>query len=122
MFAKRVDDKIVSVTAVQQGEHTEEISEASQDYIDFIKEQERAAQVVTMAQARKAMYLSNITTAQVDSAIEAITDPDEKELAKIDWNTSPTVRRNSTLVATLAPALGLTEQQIDALFALAETL
>ena len=78
--------------------------------------------VVTMAQARKALILGGVSITAVNAAIAAIVDPVERQLAETDWEYSTTVRRDSALVASLAPALGLTDEQIDELFVLAATL
>jgi hypothetical protein len=79
-------------------------------------------QVVTMAQARKAMILSGVSIANVDAAIDGIADAQEKALAQTDWEYSTTVRRDSDLVISLAPALNLTTEQVDAMFVLAHTI
>lgn len=78
--------------------------------------------VVTMAQARKALILGGVSISSVNAAIAAIPDATERQLAETDWEYSMTVRRDSALVASIAPALGLTDQQIDELFVLAATL
>jgi hypothetical protein len=78
--------------------------------------------VVTMAQARKAMILSGVSIASVNTAIEAITDTQARELAQTDWEYSATVRRDSGLIASLGAGLNLTSDNIDAMFILAETL
>jgi response regulator RpfG family c-di-GMP phosphodiesterase len=88
-------------------------------------EQERARimqMVVTMAQARKALILGGVSITAVNAAIAAIVDPVERQLAETDWEYSTTVRRDSALVASLAPLLGLTDEQIDELFLLADSL
>ena len=79
-------------------------------------------QIVTMAQARKAMILYGVSIASVDAAIDGIADAQEKLLAQTDWEYSTTVRRDSDLVISLAPALNLTTDQVDAMFVLAHTL
>ena len=78
--------------------------------------------VVTMAQTRKAMILSGVSIAAVNAAIAAIPDATERQLAQTDWEYSTTVRRQSPLVASLAPVLGLTEAEINEMFVLAATL
>jgi len=77
---------------------------------------------VSMAQARKALVLGGVSMASVASAIAAISDATQRELAQIDWEYSTTVRRVSPLVESLGPSLGLTEAQIDALFVAASSL
>lgn len=79
-------------------------------------------QVVTMAQARKALILGGISIASVDTAIDGIEDATERQLAEVDWDKSGTVRRDSPLVTSLGPILDLTGEQIDDLFVLAGTL
>lgn len=73
-------------------------------------------QAVSMAQARKALLGAGLLGA-VEAAIGAIADEAERQRAAIDWEYATEVRRDSPLVASLAPALGLADAQIDALFA-----
>ena len=77
---------------------------------------------VTMVQARKALIKSGIKPSVVDTAIAAIPDEETRELAQADWQYATAISRNSDLVAALAPALGLNDDKIDALFILAGTL
>jgi hypothetical protein len=46
----------------------------------------------------------------------------EGEEARIEWEFSGTVERDKALVQSLATALGITEAQLDELFALADSL
>lgn len=75
---------------------------------------------VTMRQARLALLQAG-KLADVDAAINALSEP-QKSAARIEWEYSGTVRRRQPLVLALAPALGLTEAQLDALFVAAEGL
>ena len=79
-------------------------------------------QTVSMAQARKALVLGGVSMASVASAIAAISDATQRELAQIDWEYSTTVKRLSPLVTSLGPSLNLTDAQIDALFIAASSL
>lgn len=45
----------------------------------------------------------------------------EPKTVAIEWGFSGTIRRDSTLIARLTTALGLTETQVDNLFTLAST-
>lgn len=67
-----------------------------------------------MAQARIALLMTNKLTL-VDAAIAALPSPN-RELAQIEWEFRPSVRRDSLLVAALGSALGLDDAAIDALF------
>lgn len=76
--------------------------------------------VVSMRQARLAL-LQIGKLADVDAAIAALPSP-AKEAAQVEWEYATEVRRDSTLVRQLAPALSLDEAALDALFTLAHTL
>jgi hypothetical protein len=75
---------------------------------------------VAMRQARLAL-LQVGKLAAVDAAIAALSSP-AKEAAQIEWEYATEVKRSSALVAQLAPALGLDDAALDALFVTASTL
>ena len=75
---------------------------------------------VTMRQARLALLAYGIL-GSVDAAIDGMPEPDRSE-ARIEWDYSNEVQRHNGFVAQLGPVLGLTETQLDDLFALAATL
>ena len=76
--------------------------------------------VVTMRQARLAMLDAGILTS-VSDALAAMTGP-TGEAARIEWEYSPTLKRDHPLVASLSAALGLTSAQLDGLFTAAAGL
>ncbi len=75
---------------------------------------------VTMRQARLALFAVGLLTA-VDTAIDALDEP-ARTAARIEWDYSNELQRTNPLVATLGPALGLSEAQVDALFIAAAVL
>jgi hypothetical protein len=77
-------------------------------------------QAVTMRQARLALYAAG-ALAGVQAAIDAMSEPD-KTVAQITWDHSTEVQRANGLVSQLAPALGLSESQVDDLFTAAAQL
>ena len=79
----------------------------------------RAGMEVTMRQARLAL-LGAGKLAEVDAALASLPSP-LKEAAQIEWEYAATVRRDSPLIAQLGPALGMTDDAIDALFEVAST-
>lgn len=84
---------------------------------------EQAAPVpsaVSMRQARLAL-LQIGKLADVDVQIAALLSP-AKEAAQVEWEYATEVRRDSTLVKQLAPALGMDDAALDALFVQAATL
>lgn len=80
------------------------------------------ALAVSMAQARIAMSRSGITEAMVDAVIDGMPAGQAKNETRIWWERSNAVERNHPAVAALAPALGLSEAQVDGLFELAAAL
>lgn len=75
---------------------------------------------ITMRQARLVLFTAGLIGA-VQTAINSLPSPD-KEKAQIEWDYSNEVLRHNGFVATLGPALGLSEAQIDALFITGATL
>ena len=75
---------------------------------------------VTMRQAQRALLDAGLLDA-VEAAINALPEP-PRRAAKIDWEMSSTMRRDSQFVQLLAPALGMTSTQLDALFVAAAKL
>lgn len=70
---------------------------------------------VTPRQIRIALTLAGISESFIDSAIDALSEPN-RSLAKITWEYSTEVFRNNPLILSLAPAMGLTSEQVDRLF------
>lgn len=69
---------------------------------------------VTMRQARLALLAAGKLSA-VESAIAALPDP-PKTAAQIEWEYSNEVQRHNGFVSQLGPALGLSDDDLDALF------
>lgn len=80
----------------------------------------RSETSVSMRQARLALLQAG-KLADVDAAIQALPSP-HKEAAQIEWEYATEVKRNSTLVKNLMPALGLNDIEMDGLFRVAEWL
>lgn len=76
---------------------------------------------VSMRQAKRALLNAGLLDA-ADMAIAGIADDTARRAAQIDWTSATEVRRDWPLVAAIAQALSLTDQQIDALFVAASQL
>lgn len=72
--------------------------------------------VVTMRQARLALHAADI----LDDVETYMATADKA--VQIEWEFADTVRRNSALVVGIGSELGLSDDQIDAMFELAKTL
>lgn len=77
---------------------------------------EEKVTVVSMHQARLALLQTGLLTSVTDAIAQA------GEAAKISWEYATEVRRDDSLVSTLASVLSLSEETLDALFELANTL
>lgn len=75
---------------------------------------------ITMRQARLALLGAGML-AGVGAAIDSLPEP-LKSAAQIEWEYSNEVQRHNGFVEQLAPALGLTTAQLDALFIAAAKL
>lgn len=80
----------------------------------------RSEVAVTMRQARLALAQQGLLQT-VEDAIALIPEPDKSAIS-IEWEYSAVVERASAWVGVLAPALGLSDEQLDDLFKLALTL
>lgn len=76
---------------------------------------------VSMRQAKRALLNAGLLDS-ADMAIAGIADETARRAALIDWTSAMEVRRDWPLVAAIAQALSLTDQQIDALFVAASQL
>lgn len=77
-------------------------------------------QRVTMRQARLVLDDAGLLDA-IDATIAALPQPHRRR-AEIEWEFSQEVQRHNGFVSQLAPALGLSDAQIDALFVAAAQL
>ena len=76
---------------------------------------------VSRKQARKALLLAGLFEA-VQPAIDAIEDPLQRQLVQIDWDDAQTYERDDPTLLSLAAALGMSDEQLDALFVTAAGL
>jgi len=75
---------------------------------------------VSMRQARLAL-LARSVLGEVDTAIDSLPSPD-REAARIEWDYSSVVARNSPLVVMMGAALSLDDDALDELFITAARL
>ena len=75
---------------------------------------------ITMRQARLCLHKHGML-AGVHPVIDALPEPD-RTAAQIEWDYSSVVERRQGFVLTIAQALGISDEQLDALFIEAATL
>lgn len=102
-------------------EHGRALFEASKNvaapYVPPPLEQQRAAiPDLTARQFRLGLLNAGLTPSQVTAAIEELPASLEKETAKVEWEYATTFHRLHPLIATVGAALGLTDDQIDAMW------
>ncbi len=76
---------------------------------------------VTRRQARQALLLAGLLDA-VQPAINAIADPVQRQLAKIEWDDAQEFERDRQLVVQIGAAIGLDDAGLDSVFIRAATL
>jgi hypothetical protein len=76
----------------------------------------------TPRQLRIALIKTGISLAIIQSFIDNIQDPIEKEIAIAEWEYALEIHRQHPLVSMIASNLNLTEAQIGDIFTLASTL
>jgi hypothetical protein len=82
--------------------------------VDAVPPVKPVPQTVTMRQARLALLAAG-KLAAVATAIAALPSP-QKDAAQIEWEYASTIDRASPLISSLATALGLDDEALDALF------
>ena len=70
---------------------------------------------------RSSLVLAGITEATVDAMLAELPQP-ARTVASIQWNYGNFIRRDHPLIDQLGGALGLTAEQINGVFRIAETL
>lgn len=95
-------------------DHAQMLADWVAAYVPPPPEPVAVPRIVTMRQARLAL-LGAGKLAAVNAAINALPSP-TKEAAQIEWEYSQEVNRQNGLVSQLAPLLGMTEADLDALF------
>jgi hypothetical protein len=78
-------------------------------------------QSVTRRQARQALLMAG-KLADVQPAIDAITDPVQRGLLQIEWDDSLNFDRSRPALIALAAAIGIDSAQLDTLFITAGSL
>ncbi len=88
-----------------------------QSYVPPTTEQIRASlPLLTTRQFRLGLVKNGFTPAQVAAAIETMQEGPEKEVAKIEWEYATTFNRTHPMIGAIAAALGLSGDQIDAMW------
>jgi hypothetical protein len=90
------------------------------EYPQPVKPLPQVPSAVTMRQARLAL-LKVGKLALINQAIAGLPSP-QKQAAEIEWEYSQEVQRHNGFVSLLAPLLGMSNDDLDALFIMARSL
>jgi hypothetical protein len=77
---------------------------------------------ISARQIRLWLISSGVSLAQIETLIDNIEDPQQREYTRVEWEYAPYIERNHPMVAVFAAELGLTEAQVDDGFINAATL
>lgn len=124
--AERISPAIIIKWALAAEKPTpEEIAGLAATYADelaaFREESARVFEPVTKRQLRLTLVRNGISLAGVEAAIASMPEGLQKEEAQIEWADASTFNRNHPTLLLIASALGLTEAQVDAMWAEAAT-
>ena len=78
--------------------------------------QEPTFPTLTRKQLRNGLLSIGVTSSDVEARIAVIADPLDREAALIDWQDTQAYQRTNPLVNQIGVAMGLPEEQIDALW------
>lgn len=123
----REDGSVLSIPNAEGNRHWREyqewLAEGNTPEPEFTDEElaakqqvERDAQEVSMRQARLALLAAGLLD-DVETGITAL-----DKAAQIEWEYATSVKRGSALVASIAAALSLSDDQLDDLFTAAAAL
>lgn len=76
---------------------------------------------LTPRQMRQILILNGIQLSSVDALLDALPEP-QKSLAKVEWEYSVAVKKDNPLINQMAAGLGLTAEQVNAMWKAAENL
>lgn len=108
------DGKLIASTSVKRVDGVVKYVHALEDEPVIIP------QSISMRQARLALLQAGLLSS-VEAAIDAIAEP-ARTAARIEWEYATEMKRDHTLIETLAVGLSLTPEQIDQLFQTAAAL
>lgn len=77
---------------------------------------------VSARQIRLWLVRHGVTMAQVDAAINALDDQQQREECRVEWEFAPYIERTHPLLVPIAIMLGLSESQVDDAFREAATI
>lgn len=116
-----ISQSLGSITLHTSSELTIEQLEQADQALALLPEFDSVPQIVSPRQMRLALISGGTSLQDIEDILDTLPEP-HRSIARVTWEYSVEFQRNNPILISLAPMLGLTEQQVDDLFILASTL
>jgi len=112
---------ILPADAVPEGKQvistSVELIDGQPHYVNVLEDAEpEQLPPLTARQLRLGLVAAGILPSQVDTAIAAIPDTNDRAVAEIEWEYASQFERDHPLIEQVGTALGLTSEQIDTMW------
>lgn len=98
------------------------LSQFNPDYVWAVTYESPALPILTRRQFMRTLVLNQFDLDDIEAKIRTIEDAQERQLVLIDWHDATEFERNNQTMIMIIDLLGLTNDQVDALWAQALTL
>ena len=97
------------------------LSQFNPDYVWAVTYESPSLPVLTRRQFMRTLVLNQFDLDDIEAKIRTIEDAQERQLALIDWHDATEFERNNQTMIMMIDLLGLTNDQVDALWVQALT-
>lgn len=97
------------------------LSQFNPDYVWAVTYESPSLPVLTRRQFMRTLVLNQFDLDDIEAKIRTIEDAQERQLALIDWHDATEFERNNQTMIMMIDLLGLTNDQVDALWSQALT-
>lgn len=97
------------------------LSQFNPDYVWAVTYESPSLPVLTRRQFMRTLVLNQFDLDDIEAKIRTIEDAQERQLALIDWHDATEFERNNQTIIMMIDLLGLTNDQVDALWSQALT-
>lgn len=106
---------------IQQGKWIREYYVRDLSFQEIEDRKPKPPSSCTPRQFRLALINSNISIQTIESMLNSIQDPIEREIALVEWEYSLEIKRDHPLISSFASQLDITQYELDEIFTLANT-
>lgn len=97
------------------------LSQFNSEYVWAVTYETPPTPALTRRQFRLALVTNGYSFAEIETLIEQIPDEVQKQIIKIEWQDAAVFERNNSNLLTMSALMGLSAEQVDALWAQALT-